>query len=247
MKSLRPLLAFAALLLLALPASAAETSVAGYWAGAITPPNQPLPIGVELIAPTSGSAWQGKIDIPAQGLRGFALTGIKVDGLAVEFALPGLPGDPHFSGTLSADGKSISGDFTQGANSLPFRLEQTSKPAAPVREPLPAQGVAGDSLPGKWIGAIAPFPNIELRLALELSADTAGKVGGVLVSLDQGNARIPLPLFTEDKGEVRFETPPAVAGSFAGKLNADGSEIAGEWSQRGNSVPLVFKRLPPSP
>lgn len=237
-------------LLLSLPAlfaadeASAPTTAAGYWSGSIALPTQELGIGVEL-APAGDGAWRGTIDIPMQGLRGFKLDPVKVDEATVEFAMPGIPGDPYFKGTLAADGKTISGDFTQGGGRLSFRLERKPKPAGVARVTVPERGAPGQGLTGEWRGAIAPVPNVELRLGLELAADADGKIGGVLVSFDQGNARIPISDLTETDGKVRFDVP-RVDGRFTGQLSADGAEIAGEWSQRGGSTPLIFKRLPPA-
>ncbi len=221
---------------------AAETTVAGYWEGNVSLPNRELEIRVELSG-GAGSPWKGTIDIPLQGMRGFALGGVKVDGAAVEFALPGIPGDPRFAGKLAADAESLAGDFRQGDNTFPFRIERKVKPAAQAFEEVPAKGVPGKGLAGKWRGSIKPMPGMELRLDLELTADSAGKHEGVVISLDQGNTRIPVSSLTERAGAVRFETP-AVGGTFEGKVSDDGSEIAGEWTQMGRSTPLVFKRLP---
>lgn len=221
----------------------ASPSAAGYWEGAITLPNQQqLGVGVEL-TPAGDSAWQGAIDIPMQGLRGFKLDPVRVDGGTVEFAMSGIPGEPRFTGKLAPDAKTITGDFSQAGNSLPFRLERKLKPAPIAREVVPARGVAGKGLAGNWRGAIVPMPSMELRLGLELTADSAGKLGGVLVSFDQGAARIPISALTETGGKVHFETP-SINGAFTGQLTADGAEIAGEWSQSGRGMPLVFKRLP---
>jgi hypothetical protein len=83
---------------------------------------------------------------------------------------------------------------------------------------------------------------MELRLALEFKDEGAGKIGGTMISLDQGNARIPIDAASEKDGAVTFETSK-VGGAFAGKLNADGSEIAGDWTQGGRAMPLVLKRV----
>jgi uncharacterized protein len=248
MKLLRASLLLALTCSLVCPAivSAADASptAAGYWAGDISLPSQPLPIAVELVS-AAGAAWHGSIDIPLQGVRGFKLGAVKIDGDAVEFAMPGVPGDPQFRGKLAADGKTIAGDFSQGVNTLPFRLERTAKPApGPVQAAVPERGVPGKGLAGKWLGSIKPMPAMELRLGLELAPDSAGKIGGVVVSLDQGNGRIPVENLTDVDGKVSFKTPsvPGDAG-FSGQISADGSEIAGTWTQNAQSTPLVFKRL----
>jgi len=51
---------------------------------------------------------------------------------------------------------------------------------------------------------------------------------------------------TNGEGAVGFAVA-SVGGVFAGKLAEDGSELAGEWSQGGGSVPVVFKRLAKAP
>lgn len=217
-------------------------SAAGYWEGAIATPNRELEIRIEL-TPSAGAAWQGTIDIPLQGLRGFKLAPVKVDGSAVEFGLPGVPGEPRFAGKLSADAQRITGEFSQGGGSTAFQLERKVKPAPPPRDETPLRGVPGKGLAGNWRGTLSPLPNVELRLLLELTQAAGGKPEGVLVSLDQGGARIPVTSLSEKDGVVAFETA-SVGGAFAGKLNAEGSELAGDWSQGGRSTPLVLKRMP---
>lgn len=222
----------------------AAPSFAGYWEGAVALPNAELPIRVELTR-VSDNAWRGTVDIPMQGLRGYKLDPIKVKGGTIEFGLPGIPGDPRFEGKLSDDGKRISGDFSQGGSSVSFQVERKPKPSAKPDPDAgtPMRGVPGKGLAGKWRGAITPMPNVELRLALELEAAADGKLGGTLISLDQGNSRIAITALTEKDGALTFETA-AVGGSFEGQLSDDGAEIVGEWTQLERSTALVFKRLP---
>jgi hypothetical protein len=182
-------------------------------------------------------------DCPPQGVRGFAFDTIKLDGTAVEFTLTGLPGDPHFTGQLASDGQSITGELAQGGAAMPFHLARGTKPPAqPDANAVPAKGEAGKGVAGKWRGSIKPAPGVELRLEADLRAAADGKLSGDLFSLDQGGGALPIETLTEKDGAVQFDLP-RIRGGFSGKLNADGSEIAGEWSQGGRTTPLVFKRL----
>jgi hypothetical protein len=236
---LRPL-AFLLLLLQAfLNAFAADaaTSAAGHWEGTIALPNGEIPIRVDLSS-TSG-AWQGTIDMPSRGMRGFKMDPVKIDGAKIEFTLPGLPGDPRFTGQMGEDRNTISGEFTPGQGKFDFKLERKAAPAAP-KEEAPVQAIPGQGIEGHWFGVLKPTAGFELRLALEITK--ADPPTGLVVSLDQGQAEIPLTALAERDGGYHLEFS-RINGAFDGKFNAEGSELAGEWQQGGRTVPLVFKRV----
>ena len=216
---------------------------AGHWEGAITLPGTELAIRVDLEKPAA--VWTGSIDIPVQGLRGFKLGDVAVKDAAVSFTMPGIPGDPKFAGTLATDGKTISGDFTQGGQKFPFKIERKAKSTSAAGE-TPGKGIPGKGLAGFWQGSLQATPVVKLRLVLELTNTPAGAPSGVMVSVDQGNARIPVTALTDKDGAVHLETK-SVGGTFDGKLSADGSEIDGTWKQGGGEAALIFKRLEKAP
>jgi CubicO group peptidase (beta-lactamase class C family) len=115
-------------------AAATAASVEGRWEGAISVPGSELAITVTLT--TAGSAWSGTIDIPAQGARGMALGSVMVQGSAVSFTLPSVPGEPAFKGTLSSDGTTISGTFTQAGQGIPFKLQRKADPSGAATSAL---------------------------------------------------------------------------------------------------------------
>ena len=107
--------------------TAQTAAAAGRWEGAVSLPGTELQITVTLTSP--GAAWSGTIDIPQQGARGLALGDVTVQGSAVSFALPSVPGTPAFKGTLAPDGGSISGSFTQAGQTFPFKLQRKADPS----------------------------------------------------------------------------------------------------------------------
>jgi CubicO group peptidase (beta-lactamase class C family) len=138
----RPLVAFAfalSLLLsltpLASPSSAAPADAIGHWEGAIQIPGTDLEVLVDLKAGAAG-ALEGTIDIPAQSARGLALESVEAKEAAVSFAIRGIPGQPTFKGTLSADGATIEGSFTQGGQTFPFRLARAAEAAKAAAQAL---------------------------------------------------------------------------------------------------------------
>jgi CubicO group peptidase (beta-lactamase class C family) len=117
----------------AAPAAAADA--AGHWKGAIEIPATPLAIDVDLAAGADGP-WSGDITIPAQMARDLPLADIRVEGAAVGFKIADIPGDPTFAGRLSEDGQTLSGTFTQGAQSFPFSLARAEAPAEGAKQAL---------------------------------------------------------------------------------------------------------------
>jgi len=45
-----------------------------------------------------------------------------VEGSKISFMMADVPGDPTFTGTLSEDGKTIAGPFTQSGAEMEFQL-----------------------------------------------------------------------------------------------------------------------------
>jgi CubicO group peptidase (beta-lactamase class C family) len=129
----RTLAALALFALSSLPAAASD--VTGHWEGPIRLPGMELKVLVDLKAGPSG-ALEGTIDIPAQNGKGLPLESIEVKDAAVSFALKGVPGQPTFKGTLSADGRTIEGTFTQGPQSFPFRLARGEEPGKAATQAL---------------------------------------------------------------------------------------------------------------
>ena len=92
----------------------------GHWDGVIEMPGQELGVNVDLME--EGGVWSGDISIPDQQAEDFPLGGISVTGSRVSFRMEGIPGTPTFTGTLSEDGQTISGSFSQAGQTFPFSL-----------------------------------------------------------------------------------------------------------------------------
>ena len=93
----------------------------GHWEGAILVPNAPIEINIDLTVNEEG-VWSGDISIPAQMAQDVPLAEVTVEGTSISFMMEGVPGEPTFKGTLSEDGTTITGPFTQGGAELEFKL-----------------------------------------------------------------------------------------------------------------------------
>ncbi len=206
----------------------------GHWEGSIQLPGTELGIRVDLTAADAGA-----IDIPVQGLRGFALGDVSATPEGVSFAMPNIPGNPVFTGTFDESGDRISGTFSQNGQSFPFTLERKSNSSA-VEGETPSQGVTGEGLAGHWQGSLQVGPT-QLRLVLNVTAD-GDALTATLDSLDQGANGLPVADLKLDDQAVSFAMP-AIGARYVGTLAADGSQIDGKWSQGPGTLPLVFRRL----
>jgi len=101
----------------------------------------------------------------------------------------------------------------------------------------PAQ--TASSLEGEWSGTLEAN-GTKLRLVLKVSSKE-GKLTATIDSLDQNANGIPVSSVAQNGDQVKLELS-GIAASFEGRMNAAGTEIAGEWKQGGGSLPLVLKR-----
>ncbi len=228
----------AAVWIVALAASGAAfaqtpTGASGHWEGAIQVPGQELKIEVDLAA--VGEKWEGTITIPVQGLKSFPLAAVTVQGDAVSFAMKGVPGDPTFKGTLSKDAVALAGDFSQGGGSVPFSLARTGE--AKIERP-PASTAITTDLEGAWEGAL-DVDGKTLRLVLKLSNGSDGVGTGMLVSVDQGGAEVPIAAVVQTGAHLKLLVP-VVVGTYDGDL--EGAQLKGTWTQGPRTWPLVFTR-----
>lgn len=92
-----------------------------------------------------------------------------------------------------------------------------------------------------WQGALE-VGSVKLRLVLKISKAPDGTRSATMDSVDQGAMNLPVDSITIEDKTMRF-TMKSIGGSYEGALSEDGTEVAGTWTQSGQSLPLTFKRL----
>ena len=91
-----------------------------------------------------------------------------------------------------------------------------------------------------WEGVLRVSPALQLRLVIHVKTDPAGVQVATMDSPDEGLAGLNLAPFTIDRSTLAFELKVTQA-KYEGKLNAEGTEAEGTWSQRGATFPLTFR------
>ena len=222
------------ILLLPSPAPAA-VNPAGLWEGTVKTPNGDL--GFLFNLHLDVDRWNAEMDVPAQGVSGLPLDKVKVDGSAISFSIS-APGDPQYAGKLSDDGKTISGNFSQGGSSLPLDLKWKSEPRAVSKTPVNSGEV--QVLEGVWEGAM-DINGTPLHLRLNFARNADGSIAGTVDSPDQKVTGLRIDSISRTADSVKVEVK-TIGGSYQGTLNKDASTLTGTWTQMGNSLPLTLQR-----
>lgn len=218
-----------------LPAQTAD-SAAGHWEGSLQLPNREVNLVLDL-AKNDKQSWIGHLSFVGGGPQEVPLEDLRIGSDTVAFRLGGgLPDPPLFEGKLDPGQKTITGTATQGGNPVEFKLKRTGE--AKVVVPVASAPVSKD-LEGNWEGTLeAGQP---LRLVLKLKNDAQGHASGSLVSLDQGATDLPLSSIVQDGSKLTYVVK-LVGGKYSGSLNEAKTELTGEWSQGGRSLPLKMTR-----
>lgn len=110
-----------------------------------------------------------------------------------------------------------------------------ASPAAPTPPAVPAAAIAGD-----WEGPL-DAGGVKLRTVLHIKVNADGSLTSTMDSPDQSAIGIPVPTTTFKDGALVLDLPN-LAAHYEGKLNAAGTEISGQWAQRGVTLNLTLAR-----
>ncbi len=220
-----PSLAVAVCMLVTTPSGAraqAAPAIVGDYAGVLGPLQLKLHLKVD-----AAGAITGTLDSPNQGANGIACADFHLNGQTLNFSVPAVHGS--WKGTVSADGKTLTGTWDQGN---PNPLVFTRDTFVPAAKPSRVDGI--------WLGTLQAG-GASLRIQLHVKSDAAGQEYCSLDSLDQGSMGIGCSKASFTGDDFSFDVP-AVNGHYAAKLSTDGETLAGTWSQNGNSLPLTLAR-----
>ena len=213
----------------------AQTAPAGHWEGNIQTPDREITIVLDLAKNDKG-AWVGTLAQPEQNVKGAPLTDIQVAEKNVKFRLAPSANAPSMDCTVTSEtamkcaitgpGGDVSADFKRTGDA---KVELPKAEAAVSKE-----------LEGDWEGVLdTPMGSLHLVVHFKNQPDKTLKA--TLDSPDQGATDLPLNDVAQKGTAVEFQLR-MVGGAFKGALNKEATEMAGDWSQGGGSLPLTLKK-----
>ena len=218
-----------------LPSGQTLADVSGHWQGEITAPSGSLAFQMDIVR-GAGGAFTGFFAVPAQGLSESPMT---ITGRGRDIRIKttgGLPRATTFTGTISEDGKTITGTFNQtGYGALVnFTLRRAGEARIPARAKSPAVPAAVE---GVWSAASATGSQ---RFTLVIRNQPDGSASATILN---AGTEVPAHAVTVAGPKVSVDVRGA-GGIFEGTLDPKGDLLSGTWKRQAGSMPLMLRKLP---
>jgi hypothetical protein len=214
--------------------SCAQTGPAGHWEGAFTAGNREIGLTLDL-AKNARSEWIASMSIPSENATGLVVSDVAVNGNSVKFVGVELM-MAKFDLTLGSDGR-MKGTFTNGQNAVPIELKRTGEARV---ELIPASPAVSKELEGDWEGSLQT-PGPAFRMIFHFKNQAGKTVAATIDTPDSGAMGLPLNDVKQTGQKVEFGVKIA-HGAFQGTLNAEGTELTGQFTHEQDSMPLTLRK-----
>jgi len=219
------------LFLIAMAATFARAQdIAGDWQGALDTGMGQLRLVLH-ITKTSDGSFTATLDSVDQGANGIPVKSATLRASKLNLDVEAVHGT--YEGTVAADGKSISGTWSQG-KPLPLEFKKATAPVKAEHKPAKPSDIDGS-----WSGTLDTGMST-LRVVFHIVNTEDGLIA-TMDSPDQNAKGIPTSSVVRNGASLKIEAK-GIGGTFNGKISADLSTIDGTWTQGGADLPLVLKR-----
>jgi uncharacterized protein len=205
--------------------------IAGDWQGTLNTGMSELRLVLHLTKAADGSL-AATLDSVDQGANGIPVNSVTLKDSKLSLDVTAVHGT--YEGKVAADGKTISGTWTQG-QSLPLDFKRGSAPIKTEHKPAKPSDIDGT-----WAGSV-DFGTMKLRVVFHIVNTEDGLIT-TMDSPDQGASNIPTTSTTRSGATLKVEAR-GIGASFEGKISADLSSIDGTFTQAGSPHPLLLKRV----
>jgi len=227
---MKPTMIFLTLLLSACLANAQD--IAADWQGTLSAGGAELRLVLHVTKAADNSLKATLDSIDQPGANGIPVNSITLKDSKLSLEVAAVHGT--YEGKVAADGKTISGTWTQ-AQALPLEFKRATAPVKTEHKPAKPSDIDG-----AWMGTLDTGA-MKLRVVFHI-LNTDDGLTATMDSLDQGMKGMPTTSVTREGASLKIEAK-SIGGSFEGKIAPDLSAIDGNWSQGGGTLPLLLKRV----
>jgi hypothetical protein len=212
----------------------AQTGPAGHWEGGVTLPDREMKLNIDVSKDDKG-AWMGTLAQPEQNVKNVPLSAVKFEGKNLKFKVGNGDNAAEFDCDLDGAVLKCIASNAMGSTQAGFKRTGEAK-----IEQAKASGSVSKELEGDWEGTLET-PNGTLPVIVHLKNQPDNTVKGTMDSPKQGAKDLPLSDIVQKAESFEFQLPMA-GGSFKGTVNKEGTQVTGNWSQGGGSLPLTLKK-----
>jgi hypothetical protein len=227
MKTLAMMMAFLASTVLV--ANAQE--VVGDWQGTLKAGGAELGLVLH-ITKGGGGELKATMDSVDQGANGIPVSTITLKDSQLSLKVEAWHGT--YEGKVNAAATEIDGTWSQG-QPLPLVFKRATAPAVTAHKPAKPSDIDG-----AWMGTLDAGV-MKLRIVFHIT-NTEDGLTATMDSPDQNAKGLPVTSVTRDGASLKMELKQ-IAGGFEGKISNDLTTVEGTWTQGGNALPLVLKRV----
>jgi pimeloyl-ACP methyl ester carboxylesterase len=207
----------------------AQMPIVGDWQGTLNTGQGELRLVLHISKAQDGSL-SATLDSVDQAANGIPVTAISLKDSKLKLTIDAVHGS--YGGTVNKDATEIKGTWSQGP-SLDLNFKRMAASLQKDQKPVPPSDIDGT-----WMGAL-DLGGVKLRMVFHIT-NTADGLTATADSPDQNATGMPVTAVTRNGSSLKFEMKQ-LGGVFDGKISEIHTTIAGTWSQRGNTIPLVLK------
>jgi len=207
----------------------AQMPIVGNWQGTLNTEQAELRLVLHISKAPDGSL-SARLDSVDQAANGIPVTAISVKDSKLKLTIDAV--HCSYEGTVNKDATEIKGTWSQGPPlDLNFKRMAASLP-------IEHKPVRPSDIDGPWMGTL-DLGGVKLRMVFHMT-NTADGLTATADSPDQNATGMPVTAVMRNGSSLKLEMKQ-LGGVFDVKVSEDHTTIAGTWSQRGNSIPLVLK------
>jgi len=212
-----------------------QESTTTTWKGTLNAGGEKLRLEIDVTE--KRGEFKGELRSLDQGNVKAKTTEIQASGESLLFSIPQF--GAKFSGNYSKDRTQVEGTFSQSGTNIPLTLTKVDakndKPATPGNRKETTKEVLKEA----WVGELN-MGVVKAVMQFRVVTLESGETAAYFDSVTEGRTGFPATTSVDGK-TLEFDVA-RIKLSFKGKLNEEGDQAEGIWSQGGRSIPLVLKK-----